>query len=163
MGEIVLGVLGHQRVEIVAPDPALHLGEALFDLGRFARAQRQQFPRDGAQGGIGRQLGQIRRHRAEMGRRSVGQHGVDGDDVVARGAVAQRDRVPQELLPVMPPMVAREAVETSTGNHSPCGFSWRFSSSSTMPGCTATQVQRRPCRVMIHSPGGLMRSPLNRA
>jgi hypothetical protein len=26
------------------------------------------------------------------------------------------------LLPAMPPMVAREAVETSTGNHSPCFF-----------------------------------------
>ena len=38
-------------------------------------------------------------------------------------------------------MVAREAVEMSTGNHSPCGLSWRFSSSSTMPGST---TQRRP-------------------
>jgi len=40
----------------------------------------------------------------------------------------------------MPPMVAREAVETSTGNHRPWGFSWRFNSSSTMPGST-TQVR----------------------
>jgi hypothetical protein len=48
--------------------------------------------------------------------------------------------VPQELLPAMPPIVAREAVETSTGNHRPCGFSARFSSSSTMPGST---TQRR--------------------
>ena len=48
---------------------------------------------------------------------------------------------PQELLPVMPPMVAREAVEISTGNHRPCGLSWRLRSSSTMPGSTA---QRRP-------------------
>ena len=40
----------------------------------------------------------------------------------------------------MPPMVAREAVETSTGNHSPCGFSARLRSSSTMPGST---TQRR--------------------
>src|ERR1700686_3122745 len=46
------------------------------------------------------------------------------------------ERPPQELFAAMPPMVAREAVETSTGNHSPCGFSWRFNSSSTMPGCT---------------------------
>ena len=40
----------------------------------------------------------------------------------------------------MPPMVAREAVETSTGNHSPCFLSWRLRSSSTMPGST-TQVR----------------------
>ena len=40
----------------------------------------------------------------------------------------------------MPPMVARDAVDTSTGNHSPCGLSRRLSSSSTMPGST---VQRR--------------------
>ena len=41
----------------------------------------------------------------------------------------------------MPPMVAREAVEISTGNHRPCGLSLRLSSSSTMPGST---TQRRP-------------------
>ena len=40
----------------------------------------------------------------------------------------------------MPPMVAREEVETSTGNHSPVWRSCRFSSSSTMPGST-TQVR----------------------
>ncbi len=40
----------------------------------------------------------------------------------------------------MPPMVAREAVETSTGNHSPCFLSCRLRSSSTMPGST-TQVR----------------------
>ncbi len=39
----------------------------------------------------------------------------------------------------MPPMVARLDVETSTGNHRPDARSWRFSSSSTMPGST-TQV-----------------------
>jgi hypothetical protein len=49
------------------------------------------------------------------------------------------ERVPHELLPVMPPMVARLDVDTSTGNHSPVGRSCRFSSSSTMPGST-TQV-----------------------
>jgi hypothetical protein len=31
----------------------------------------------------------------------------------------RRERAPQELLPAMPPSVAREAVETSTGNQSP--------------------------------------------
>ena len=41
----------------------------------------------------------------------------------------------------MPPIVAREDVEMSTGNHRPWGFSVRFKSSSTMPGST---TQRRP-------------------
>src|ERR1043165_2975462 len=41
----------------------------------------------------------------------------------------------------MPPMVAREAVEMSTGNHSPWALSARLRSSRTMPGSTA---QRRP-------------------
>ena len=54
--------------------------------------------------------------------------------------------MPQELFAVMPPMVAREAVETSTGNHRPCGLSLRLRSSSTMPGST---TQRRPADVEI--------------
>ncbi len=40
---------------------------------------------------------------------------------------------------VIPPMVARDAVDTSTGNHRPCGFKARLSWSSTIPGST---VQR---------------------
>ena len=50
--------------------------------------------------------------------------------------ILSSDRPPHELLPTMPPMVARDAVETSTGNQRPCGFSWRLRSSSTMPGST---------------------------
>src|ERR1041384_7897214 len=41
----------------------------------------------------------------------------------------------------MPPMVAREDVEMSTGNHRPCGLSWRFKSSSTMPGSTVQRAR----------------------
>ena len=41
----------------------------------------------------------------------------------------------------MPPMVAREEVEMSTGNQRPCGLSRRLSSSSTIPGST---MQRLP-------------------
>src|SRR5690348_8310939 len=55
------------------------------------------------------------------------------------------ERPPQESLPAMPPMVAREAVEISTGNQSPCGLSCRLRSSSTMPGSTR---QRRPATSM---------------
>ena len=46
------------------------------------------------------------------------------------------ERPPQELLPAIPPMVARDEVEMSTGNHRPCGLSCRLRSSSTMPGST---------------------------
>ena len=66
---------------------------------------------------------------------------VDREDVVAHGAVAQRACRRRNCWPAMPPMVAREAVEISTGNHRPCGLSARLRSSSTMPGST---VQRRP-------------------
>ena len=37
------------------------------------------------------------------------------------------EREPHELLPAMPPMVARLAGETSTGKKSPLGFSQAFS------------------------------------
>lgn len=42
------------------------------------------------------------------------------------------------------PMVARDAVETSTGNHRPCLFSCRLRSSSTMPD---SSLQIRPSNV----------------
>ena len=46
-------------------------------------------------------------------------------------------RLPQELLPAMPPSVAWALVDTSTGNQSPSFFSARFRWSSTMPGSTS--------------------------
>ena len=46
-------------------------------------------------------------------------------------------RLPQELLPAMPPSVACALVETSTGYHSPTFLSARFRWSSTMPGSTS--------------------------
>ena len=49
------------------------------------------------------------------------------------------EREPHELLPAMPPMVARLAGETSTGKKSPFGLSQAFSPSSTMPGSTVTR------------------------
>ena len=64
-------------------------------------------------------------------------------------------REPQELLPAMPPSVACAPVETSTGNHKPCGFSWAFRWSSTSPGSTSaviaavsTRCTRRRCLVV---------------
>ncbi len=46
------------------------------------------------------------------------------------------DRAPAELLAIIPPSVARLAVEMSGANRRLCGLSWAFSSSSTMPGST---------------------------
>jgi ABC-type uncharacterized transport system substrate-binding protein len=53
------------------------------------------------------------------------------------------DLPPLEVLRVIPPSDAREAVDTSTGNHKPWSLSCRLRSSSTMPGCTRA---RRPGR-----------------
>ncbi len=53
------------------------------------------------------------------------------------------EREPAELFAAMPPSVAREAVEMSTGNHSPCGRRRRLSSSSTMPGSTTARLRSR--------------------
>src|SRR5215475_11555012 len=51
------------------------------------------------------------------------------------------DRLPQELLPAIPPSVACAEVETSTGYQSPCGLSQALSWSSTTPGCTVTSAR----------------------
>jgi hypothetical protein len=46
------------------------------------------------------------------------------------------ERAPQELLPAMPPMVQRVAVEGSTGKNQPSAFTRVLRRSSTMPGST---------------------------
>jgi len=46
MRKIEIVAAGHQRVEIVAADPALQLGETRFDLVRFPRRQRQEIARE---------------------------------------------------------------------------------------------------------------------
>ena len=46
---------------------------------------------------------------------------------------------PQELLPTMPPIMARLAVEVSGVKNRPCGWSARLSSLRTTPGCTRTR------------------------
>ena len=55
----------------------------------------------------------------------------------------------------MPPMVARDAVEMSTGNHSPVGFSARLRSSSTMPGST---TQRRAGDIEVEDAVEMLRA-----
>ena len=50
---------GHQRVEIVAADPALHLGKARCDLVGLARAEREQVARQRTQRRMPRQVGEV--------------------------------------------------------------------------------------------------------
>ena len=50
---------------------------------------------------------------------------------------------PPELLPSMPPMVARFEVEVSGPKSSPSGRTWWFSSSCTSPGCTRAHSSSR--------------------
>ena len=72
MREIDVVLAGHQRIEIIAADAALHLGEARGDFVSLARADGEQV--------LG-QRPQRRRHvvdvaadAAEMRQRAVGQH-----------------------------------------------------------------------------------------
>ena len=58
---------------------------------------------------------------------------------------------PPELLPSMPPMVARFEVEVSGPKRSPSGRTWAFSSSWTTPGCTrAHSSSRLTSRTVLH-------------
>ena len=88
MGEVDRIVGGHQRVEIVAADPALHLGEARRDLAGLAAAQRQHGGDEFARRLVGGVLVEL----GEAAGGAVGKDRVDGDDVVAHRAVAQRAR-----------------------------------------------------------------------
>ena len=49
------------------------------------------------------------------------------------------DALPEELLPIMPPSVARLAVEVSGPKPSPCGFAAALRASCTTPGSTRTR------------------------
>ena len=80
----------HQGVEIVAADPALHLGESRGDLVGFAGAEGEKIAGERRQRRSRRKVAQVGRDRAEMRRAAVGHHRVDRKHVVAHGAVAQR-------------------------------------------------------------------------
>ncbi len=83
---------GRQRVEIVAADPALHFWEAHLDDRRLARADGHEVARQRLQRRAVGDIGEVGRDRPEMRGRAIGQQRVDGDDVLARVAVAQRAR-----------------------------------------------------------------------
>ena len=90
MREIDLVLARHQRVEIIAADPALHLRKARLDLARLARADGEQILRKRLERRIRRQVREIRRNIPETRDCAVGKHRVDREHVVAHHAVAQR-------------------------------------------------------------------------
>ena len=135
-----MGEVRHRRdeaVEVVAADPALHLRETRLDLGALPVGEAEH-PRRKAPNPVGAadSAADIV-DPAEREALAVGKHGVDREHVVDHVAVAI-ERAPQELLPVMPPMVQRLAVEGSTGKNSPSRLSRALSRSSTTPGSTVT-------------------------
>ena len=85
--EIDVVAAGHERVEIVAADAALHFRKTPLDLGGLAC-------RDGEKVALQRlrDIDFAVAQSAEMRVRAVGEHGLDGDDILARIAVTQRAR-----------------------------------------------------------------------
>ncbi len=90
MRQIVRRVARHQRIEIVAADPALHLREFFRDLGGLARAEIEHVAKQVHAAIAGIHLRQIARHLTEMQQGAVGKRRVDRNRVIAHGAVAQR-------------------------------------------------------------------------
>ncbi len=88
MRQIDVVLTRHQRIEIVTADASLHFGKARFDLGRFARADRQQIL--GQRPQRRRHVGEAAADAAEMRQRAISQNSFDRQDVVAHGAVTQR-------------------------------------------------------------------------
>src|SRR5215469_1573201 len=85
MREIDVVASGHQRVEIVAADPALYFWKSSLDLVRLARGDGEEI------------ANQRRRHvdtgvadAAEMRAGAVGEHGIDRNNIFAGIAVTQR-------------------------------------------------------------------------
>ena len=77
----------HQCIEIVAADAALHFRKAPFDFIRLARRDRQQIASQRLRH-ICRRIAQA----AEMRAAAVSQRRIDGDNILAGVAVAQRAR-----------------------------------------------------------------------
>ena len=92
VGEIVLGRVAGERIEIVAADAALHLGKARRDLIGFPRPDGEQVLRQSPQRRARRQFPQAGTDGTEMRRRAVRQHRIDRQQVIAGDAVAQRAR-----------------------------------------------------------------------
>ena len=80
----------HQRIDVVAADAALNLGKTRRDLIGLTRAEREQIARQRLERRQRRQVGQVRRDRAEVRLAAIGQDRIDREDVLAGVAVAQR-------------------------------------------------------------------------
>ena len=131
---------GHERVDVVAADPPLHLRETVLDEIGVAGAERQQVAGDRPERRTLGQVGKIGRDLSEMRDAAVRQHCVDRDAHsrgCCRSAVSARRR---SCCPPCRRWWRATTVEMSTGNHRPCGRSRRLSSSSTMPGSTTQRL-----------------------
>src|SRR6056297_3547303 len=85
MREVDRRLSGHQRVDIVAADAALHLREAGGDLFGFALAEVEHLPQE-------RLWHAIARSGTEIERGAIGEVALDSGDIVPRRAIAQRAR-----------------------------------------------------------------------
>ncbi len=88
VGQVHPGIDRVQSIQIVAADPALHAGETRGDLVGFACADGQQALGQGAFGRVV-QFTEVRRGLAQMDGLAVGHDRVDGQHIVAHGAVTQ--------------------------------------------------------------------------
>jgi len=89
MGKIVFRPVRHQGVDIVAADPPRHVGEPVCDLVGLCFSEPEKVAK---QAGIGPglvQSGQVAGNRAEVQRASVGENGVERQDIVAHCTVSQ--------------------------------------------------------------------------
>ena len=90
MRQIVRRIARHQRVEIIAADPALYLRESFGDFFGLARAEVEHVAKQCKSAIIRARWRQIPRDLAEMQKRAVGKGCVHRTGIVAHGAVAQR-------------------------------------------------------------------------
>ena len=84
MGEIDVVAAGHERIEIVTADPALHLRKPPRDFGGITGGDSEKIANEAL-----RHVHAGFAQAAEMGRSAVGQDGVDRQNIFAGVAVAQ--------------------------------------------------------------------------
>ncbi len=89
MRHVVRRIAWGERIQIVAADAALHLGEFVGDLSCLALAEREHVAEQGEAFIRRIDAGEIARHVAEVDARAVGKRGIHRQRVVAHGAVAE--------------------------------------------------------------------------
>ena len=133
-----------ELVEVVAADTAQHFRKPAID---FTGVLLRETPDDPIALGFEPVAGAFRLElvRATAARKRVTEPSESTTSCSSTWSIVlpySTERAPLELLAIMPPMVARLAVEMSGANRSPCVLSCAFSSSSTIPG--STRAQRSP-------------------